>query len=176
MLRERTINISNSGSRKQVRDAVIQEFLKEEPGSGTGELTSKYTYFVETLDDGRRVLLTRPAILNKGFDFIIRVEGVNFGEGKGKFRDNPTLNDIVEDLEGKKTANPVLYRRLFELIQKIYECKQISLAEYTESDFGIGYPVEIVLKIVKWFFIEQDIRYWNWSGRGMLMSKVPVPE
>lgn len=176
MLHERTINISNGGGRKQVRDAVIQEFLKEEPGSGTGELTSKYTYVVETLDDGKRVLLTRPAILNKGFDFVIRVEQLNFGDGKGKVRDNPKLGDIVEDLEGKKTANPLLYRRLFELIQKTYECREISLAEYTELDFGIGYPVEMVLKIVKWFFIEQDIRYWNWSGRGMLMSKVPLPE
>lgn len=48
--------------------------MEEEPGMGAGNDSSKYTYYVETLADGNRVYLTRPAFLNKGFDFVIRVE------------------------------------------------------------------------------------------------------
>ena len=159
-----------------MRERVVREFLNEESGEGTGELTSKYIYTAETLADGRRLLLTRPAFLNKGFDFIIRVEGVNFGEGKGRRRDNPTLTDIVKDLEQKKAANPNLYEQLFDLIRLTFNCREIPRQAYREVDFGVGYPVEMVLKVIKWFFIEQDITYWNWSGRNMLMSGVPRPD
>ncbi|MDQ1612163.1 MAG: hypothetical protein QOG00_2094 [Pyrinomonadaceae bacterium] len=175
MLHEKTINISNEGTRREVRERVVREFLNEESGEGTGEQTSKYTYTVESLMDGKRVLLTRPAFLNKGFDFIIRVEGINFGSEKGRRRDNPTLKDIVNDLEKKKAANPNLYDRLFDLIRLIFVCKEIEPIAYNNMEFGVGYPVEMVLKIIKWFFIEQDITYWNWSGRNMLMSHVPQP-
>ena len=32
----------------------------------------------------------------------------------------------------------------------------------------IEHPIYIVLLAIKWLFIEQDITYWNWSGRNML--------
>jgi hypothetical protein len=175
MLHEKTINISNEGTRREVRERVVREFLDEESGEGKGDLTSKYIYTTEILADGKRVLLTRPAFLNKGFDFVIRVEGVNFGEGKGRRRDNPTLMDIVEDLEKKKANNPNLYDQLFDLIRLTFNCREIPNEIYREMDFGVGYSVEMVLKVIKWFFIEQDMTYWNWSGRSMLMSKVPRP-
>jgi hypothetical protein len=175
MLHEKTIAISNEGTRRQVRERVVLEFLNEECGEGKGELTSKYTYTAETLEDGKRLLLTRPAFLNKGFDFIIRVEGVNFGEGKGKRRDNPMLKDIVQDLETKKVANPMLYKELFGFIRLTFDCREIPSESYRGMNFGVGYSVELVLKVMKWFFIEQDITYWNWSGRNMLMSCVPRP-
>src|SRR5438132_612076 len=46
--RSSELTISN-GTRSQFRERVIKEFLKEDPGTGTGELASKYAYFVETL-------------------------------------------------------------------------------------------------------------------------------
>jgi hypothetical protein len=33
----------------------------------------------------------------------------------------------------------------------------------------------MIIKTIKWLFIEQDIRYWNYSGRDMLWSGVPKP-
>ena len=35
------------------------------------------------------------------------------------------------------------------------------------------YPAEMILKVFKWLFIEQEIRYWNYSGRDMLWQGVP---
>jgi len=31
-------------------------------------------------------------------------------------------------------------------------------------------PVVIIILAIKWLFIEQDVTYWNWSGRVMLMN------
>lgn len=176
MLHERTIHISNEGTRRQVRERVVREFLNEESGTGNKELTSKYIYTVETLASGQRIVLTRPAYLNKGFDFVIRVEGVNFGEGTGRRRDNPTLKDIVQDLENKKADNSQLYVQLFQLIQQTFDCSDISPDTYRSMNFKVGFPVEMILKVMKWFFIEQDVTYWNFSGRRMLMLSVPRPE
>ena len=61
----------NSGTRNEVRGRIITEFLKELPGTGNGENQSKYLYFVETLKDGNRIYLERPANLHNGFDFLI---------------------------------------------------------------------------------------------------------
>jgi hypothetical protein len=71
--------IHNCKSREQLRKILILKFLEEEPGQGTGNLTSYYRYNVETLSDGKRVYLARPARLNHGFDFTIHVEGAFFG-------------------------------------------------------------------------------------------------
>ncbi len=35
------------------------------------------------------------------------------------------------------------------------------------------FSVEHILKTIKWLFIEQDIRYWNYSGRQMTWGVVP---
>ena len=70
---------SNEGTRNDVRKRVLDVFMEEEPDTGAGENSAKYTYYVETLEDGNRVSLTRPAFLNKGFDFVIRVENADYG-------------------------------------------------------------------------------------------------
>jgi len=37
-------------------------------------------------------------------------------------------------------------------------------------------PIAIILLAIKWLFIEQDITYWNWSGRNMLMNSLKDKE
>jgi hypothetical protein len=42
-----------------------------------------------------------------------------------------------------------------------------------KSDLNLsGLPVDALLKLLKWLFIEQDIRDWNYSGRKMLMDAI----
>ena len=106
---------------------------------GTGNDSSKYTYYVETLSDGNREYLTRQAFLNKGFDFVIRVENADYGH-KGSYK---------------------------------FECQDIKEIEYSELHFESGLSPEHILKVIKWLFIEQDIAYWNYSGRNMTWGLVP---
>lgn len=163
---------SNSGTRNDVRKKVIEEFMKEQPGKGTGELASKYNYIVEYLQCGNKVILTRPANLKNGFDFLIRVENIDFSKGLGKFRDYPKHDDILDDLSLKKSKNCVLYQELYKFIVLTYECNEIDDNWFHNLNFDIGYPCDLIVKTIKWFFIEQDIRYWNYSGRNMLMSSI----
>jgi hypothetical protein len=44
------------------------------------------------------------------------------------------------------------------------------LKDLKDVKFQSGFSVELILKVLKWFFIEQDIRDWNYSGRGMFKS------
>lgn len=162
---------SNSGTRNEVRERVIAEFLKELPGTGNGENQSKYLYFVETLKDGNRIYLERPANLHNGFDFLINVENVNFST-TNRIKYNPSHDNIFNDLKAKKAESPENYKKLYKLIENVYNCNEIS---DTNLNFKDGYSVDLILKVAKWFFIEQDIRYWNYSGRAMFMSGVPKP-
>lgn len=108
---------SNEGCRNDVRKRVLEVLMDEKPGTGSGELSSKYTYFVETLSDENRIYLTRPAFLNKGFDFIVRVENADYGH-KGSYKNVPSHRDISSDLEAKKEENPEMYKKFHVLLKK----------------------------------------------------------
>lgn len=165
---------SNAGSRNDVRMRVVNEFSREEPGRGTGELATIYNYYVETLISENHIILTRPAWLHNGFDFLIRVENVNFNT-IGNNRDNPSHEDIKKDLTQKREENNNLYTQLYHYIVNTYNCEEIQNVWFENLTFRAGYPCELLVKCIKWFFIEQDIRYWNYSGRRKFMGYIPVP-
>lgn len=163
---------SNEGTRNDVRKRVLDVFMDEEPGIGTGEYSARYTYYVETLEDGNRIYLTRPAFLNKGFDFVIRVENADYGH-KGSYKNVPSHKDITADLKAKKNENPEMYKQFYELLKKVFECHDVSKDEYSLIHFDVGFTPEHILKVIKWLFIEQDIAYWSYSGRNMTWGLVP---
>lgn len=166
---------SNKGSRNEVRMRIIAAFSDEDPGTGSGDNASKYIYYVETLHDGKRVYLQRPANLHNGFDFLVCVENINFAQAGERRRNYPKHTEICHDLELKKAESPAQYARLFPLLQRVYACDDISDAEMESFHFSTGLPVDLILKVIKWLFIEQDIRYWNYSGRDMTWGIVPKP-
>jgi hypothetical protein len=159
-----------AGDRKSIRKAVIGKFLEEEPGLGRGELCSVYRYFVEEIADGRRIFLKRPARLNKGVDFEVNVENTNFGVDRRTTM--PSHNAICDDLLHKKQENLEEYKRVKTLIDRLYACEEVLDNEMRELHFGSGHPIELILKSIKWLFIEQDVTYWNWSGRNMLYTGI----
>ena len=55
-----------------------------------------------------------------------------------------------------------------KILNKLYNCEFVNEEEYSNIYFAIGIEIEGILKIVKWLFLEQDVTYWNYSGRGML--------
>jgi hypothetical protein len=159
-----------NGNRQEIRHQLINEFLLEKPGTGTGEDCSIYIYYVESLTDGSRIFLKRPARLNKGFDFEVNVENTYFGYTRKTTM--PSHNIIYEDLEWKKEADPKTFTQVKKLITKLYNCDELSNAELNAYQFTVGYSIETILKSIKWLFIEQDVTYWNWSGRNMLYSSL----
>lgn len=171
-----TMTFSNAGSRNEVRMRVVDAFAAEEPGTGKGDAASKYRYYVETLASGDRVYLQRPANLHNGFDFLVCVENANYAPIGKQRRNYPKHTDIAEDLQVKKEENREMYSRLYRLVKRVYECQDVSDEEMREIHFISGLPVDHILKAIKWLFIEQDIRYWNYSGRDMTWGIIPPSE
>ncbi len=167
-------NFSNLGTPNEVRMRVVNKFSEEEKGSGKNDLASRYTYYVETLNNGDRIYLRRPAFLHNGFDFCVCVENISFSTS-GRKRNAPKHQDILNDLIAKKNTEPTLYSTLYTYIKKNYQCQEITDAQLLSLNFTSGrFSAEMIIKVLKWLFIEQDIRYWNYSGRDMLFSNIPT--
>jgi len=133
---------------------------------------TSYRYFVEILSNGKRIYLERPASLNKGCDFKIYAEDLLLHKnGNDK---PPSHKDIIDDLQHKAQENAQSYQRLVVLIEKVYQCDDfdeiIEMAK--EIPFHTGWSCETLLKLIKWFFIEQDITYWNGVGRRMFWDAI----
>ncbi len=165
------INLNLKGeTRKEIRDFLVHEFLKELPGTGTGVDTSVYYYYVDEIFDGRKIYLKRPARLNKGMDFEVNVEDTNFGIKKKTTL--PSHSSILKDLDEKNKENSQEYLKVKNIIERLYNCESVNDKEIRSLEFASGHPIELTLKCIKWLFIEQDVTYWNWSGRAMLFSKL----
>ena len=170
---EISIFFSNEGDRNDVRMRVVDELSKEMPGTGNGDDASKYIYYVETLLSGDRVYLQRPANLHNGFDFLVCVENTNYAAEGERRRNFPKHEDIGTDLQTKKMEIPEEYKKLYQLLEKVFNCHDVSEEEINSVSFENGLPVDHIVKTIKWLFIEQDIRYWNYSGRNMTWGIVP---
>ena len=157
-----------TGNRIDIRKQVISKFLNEEPGTGMGDACSRYIYEVEELANGNCVILKRPAPLNKGVDFEVHIENIIFRE-KGMVH-MPSHVNIKDDLLLKRAENLFEYEEVKNTINKLYRCELVTDLEYRGMNFASGHPIEAILKAIKWLFIEQDVTYWNWSGRNKLFT------
>lgn len=160
-----------SNNRFDIRRELVELFLDEHPGEGRGDLSSKYEYIVEKYGD-YSIFIKRPATLNYGFDFVVNVDGAIFRTNRRHM--NPSHNDIFSVLEHTKTLFPNDYELVAEQIYNIYNVHEYDFRELEHIYFidgdGIETPIALILLAIKWLFIEQDITYWNWSGRRMLMD------
>ena len=167
-------NLPRINSRNELRKYVVLKFMEEMAGKGTGELATRYRYNVETFKDGRKLYLIRPAFKKVGFDFQIWMENwANSNKDK-----MPRHEDIVQDLQKKKQENEKYFNILYDAINKIFICEDddriLNRIKIKKVSFSKGEKTEVLLKILKWMFIEQDIRYWNYSGRLKLKNLIDV--
>ena len=159
-----------SGSVKDrnfLRKLVFTIFSEEEPGTGGGKKASRYRYVAEETPAGK-VVLIRPAHLKKGFDFVIHLEGWRFKSGKS----NPKHEDIAVEL--KKKLSKLKKEELIQALEWVFKGEEpeeiISKLSIQDAPAKRELPLISILKVLKWMFIEQDIRDWNYSGRKMLMD------
>lgn len=162
-----------ANNRINIRNELVSLFLKEQPGTGKGINCSTYHYAVESFNS-YSIVLNRPAVLNKGFDFTVNVSGMSFK--KKKIYYSPSHPDIISVLQTVQNANPTQYQNVSLEICNIYNCMSPNFQNVSGITFldhtNTPRPLEIILLAIKWLFIEQDITYWNYSGRNMLFSKL----
>jgi len=162
------IEIKGSLPRHEIVRKIINTFIDAESqqrGKGI-----KFRYPVENLSTDAQLFIFRPGGLNKwNFDFKVEVLE-EFGLGKG------THDEIISDFQNKKQENPQKYNALLQAITEVYGCSEndvdLILKNYPDlqTSFQTGAKVEILLKVVKWMFIMEDIVYWNYQGRAMLYN------
>lgn len=169
------IEIKGSMTRHDIVQKVVNTFINtehEQRGRGV-----KFWYPVEQLPNNleqmledTRLFIFRPGGLRKwNFDFKVNVTP-ELGLGKG------THAEIATDLRNKKQENPQEFEKLIEAIEKIYsgsenDVEQV-LTKYPDlqTSFRTGAQVGVLLKVLKWMFIMEDIVYWNYDGRAKLYN------
>lgn len=159
------ISVDNMNDRTVLRTHILNQWILENSNA-------KYRYFVEVLTNGNRIYLERPGRLNKGCDFVIFIENhLTFKNGN----DKPPKHDfIVDDLVIKKQQlNPTQWIQLLQAIGAIYNCETYNIAiAFCNNLPNIGESYELILKTLRWLFIEQDVTYWSRQGRNMLHSHI----
>ncbi len=153
------------GDKTSMRTSLINLFLNETAGCGTGENASRYRYNVEYYNN-YIIFLKRPTRLNKGFDFTVNIQGLYFK--KQRTYKNPSHEDIFYALNYCRTHYPNEYAKVSSAIIDLYNCKSPDLSNiqaYFVDYEGNNHPIQIILLAIKWLFMEQDCAYWNYSGR-----------
>lgn len=163
-----TVSIK-ANSREEYHKKLIMLFLKEK--HGTSREWNYYDYYVETGQNGKRVYLHRPAYKNKGMDFEVRVEDYQFRFGKNgniiSSGNRPSHSEIWNDVHAKVDENHEDGQKLKALITQVYNCEDPDENIINSCRFTTGLPLDLLLYTIKWLFIEQDMTYWNQSGREM---------
>lgn len=131
-------------------------------------------YEVESISDGRKVVITKP--------------GGKFTFGSIRREDfmvwiyNPDDNslwlishkDIWNDLEEKGKTSPELTIKIIEALERVFMGEEpdevINLTEIFQS--LPGEKVELLLKAYKWIWGQEDCNYPNGKGREMSMEEI----
>ena len=158
-------NIESFKDKATIRKHLLAQWSLEVPHT-------KYRYIVESISTSKSIYLERPGRLNKGCDFVIYAEELfTYINGNDK---PPKHDDLLLDIQTKKNAlTNKEYQQFLKAITTIYECgKYASAYKLVAILPGSGLKYEVVLKLLRWFFIEQDITYWAKSGREMLYKAI----
>jgi hypothetical protein len=171
------IEVKGSMTRHEIVQKIVNTFIDtehEQRGRGV-----KFWYPVEQLpsslqllseDKDNRLFIFRPAGLRKwNFDFKVSVTP-ELGLGEGSHE------EIASDLRNKKQENQQKFSELLRALTNVYDCSENDvdkiLAGYPDlqAPFETGAKVEVLLKVLKWMFIMEDIVYWNYDGRAKLYN------
>jgi hypothetical protein len=160
------IDIKGRLSRHEIVKKVVNTFIDSEyKDKGKGVV---FRYPVEDLSIGKTLYIIRPT-RKWNFDFIVEIPPeCNLGKGGHK--------EIATDLRNKKKENPEKFKELLQSLTEVYNCSENDVDRVLErypnlqTAFKTGAKIDVVLKVLKWMFIMEDIIYWNYEGRAKLYN------
>jgi hypothetical protein len=160
------IQIKGGLPRNEIVRKVVNTFIKTEYQKKGKGVTFRYP--VEKLPSNGHLFIARPGH-KKNFDFKVEVtEEMGLKEGKHE--------QVVLDLRVKKQCNPQGFGDFLRAAEEVYHCSENDidrlLPRYSnlKGAFDTGAEVEVILKIMKWMFIMEDIVYWDVEGRAFLYN------
>lgn len=173
-----------STTRENIRKEITGWFLDEK--CGTNQQVSRYEYIVEEFligDLKYEIYLRRPAFKNKGMDFVISVRRFKkrtfkHVDSKWSYREElnrPSFESIYEALENIQGGIDVsAYLKSVYDTSTILDTSTIPdvLIKIRKISKNFEMHLAVAILLFKWFFIEQDCTYWNYSGRELLHKEL----
>lgn len=136
------------------------EFEKDKKGKGI-----EFRYPVEELSIGEKLYIHRPGV-KWNFDFKVEIPP-NCGLEEGRH------DQIAMLLRSIRDSNEIEFNNLWSVISNLYHCKNNNvdamLSETSISQINNISP-DVLLKVIKWLFIMEDIIYWHYEGRAFLYN------
>ena len=157
------IHISQTAGRFEIIKRVVTifvDFEKDKKGKGI-----QFKYPVEKLSSGERLYIHRPGV-KWNFDFKVEIPA-NCGIEQGRH------DQIAIFLRNLKIRNKQAFNNLWKILSKLYHCENndVDFMLKKSSVFYNEEPkAEVLLKIIKWLFIMEDIIYWHYQGRAFLYN------
>jgi hypothetical protein len=158
------IRIVKPLGRFEIVKKVVSHFIdfeKDKKGKGV-----EFRYPVETLSTGKELYIHRPGV-KWNFDFKVEIPE-NYGLGEG------THIQIAMLLRNIRDSNQILFEGIWKVISDLYKCKNndvdTMLSKMSIPNHIKNVPVDLLLKVIKWLFIMEDIIYWHYEGRAFLYN------
>jgi hypothetical protein len=126
-------------------------------------------YEVETLKDGRKIMITKPG--GKSADDIM----VWVYEGPEGVHWRPSHKQIYRDLEHKIKIDKKKGIALLEALERVYRGEEPEDTLTENPQLGenlLGLPADLILKAYKWIWSQEDCNYPppRFKGRKMSMD------
>lgn len=157
------IRISGKVGRFEIIKTVVSafiEFEKFQKGRGV-----EFRYPVEDLSNHEKLYIHRPGV-KWNFDFKVEIPtNCRLEEGRH--------DQIALLLRKLKEQNQSESDKLWQIIANLYHCLNNDV-DFLLTKNPISYDgkpaLDILLKVIKWLFIMEDIIYWHYEGRAFLYN------
>ena len=136
------------------------EFEKDKKGKGI-----EFRYPVEKLSIGEKLYIHRPGV-KWNFDFKVEIPP-NCGLEEGRH------DQIALLLRNMRNYSEDEFNEIWNIVGNLYHCTNNDvdsmLNKISISHIGNIAP-DVLLKVIKWLFIMEDIIYWHYEGRAFLYN------
>lgn len=126
-------------------------------------------YEVDDLMDGRKIVITKPGGKSsygrsKKEDFLVFIYNPN-----DKSLWQISHKQILEDLYSKSEESKIKTIKLINLLEKAFLGEEPSdfIEEIYSLNFSTGEQPEVLIKVYKWIWGQEDVNYPNGKGRNM---------
>lgn len=142
---------------------VVNTFIDfEHDKKGKGVV---FKYPVEELTSGENLYIIRPG-KKWNFDFKVDVK-------PDYMLEKATHDQIALILRHLKEKEDEEFYKLWHALTEIYDCTECDVSIILKKDtisISERPQLDILLKVIKWLFIMEDILYWHFEGRAFLYN------
>ncbi len=131
-------------------------------------------YHVETLADGRKVCITKPggkAMWGrmKADDFMVWIY-----DEAAQDRWRISHDEIYEDIRTKLTADIALGGKVVDLLRRVCDGTDPDdlAGEFASVAALPGFPPDLIMKVYKWIWAQEDCNYPTGEGRWLSMNGI----